>query len=74
MVVYAYIEAVGTYEAAAPAQSNEGATTGETPAAPAKADPNKSPNTSESNTFVLFMLGIIAVAGMGLYAGKRQEN
>ncbi|MBQ9625483.1 MAG: LPXTG cell wall anchor domain-containing protein, partial [Clostridia bacterium] len=60
--------------------ANEGgATTGETPADPNKADPNKAdpnkaPKTGESNAFVLSMLGIIAVAGMGLYVGKRQEN
>ncbi|MBQ9625154.1 MAG: LPXTG cell wall anchor domain-containing protein, partial [Clostridia bacterium] len=51
-----------------------GATTNDTPANPAKADPNKAPKTGESNAFVLSMLGIIAVAGMGLYVGKRQEN
>ncbi|MBQ9624619.1 MAG: LPXTG cell wall anchor domain-containing protein, partial [Clostridia bacterium] len=39
-----------------------------------KADTAKSPKAGESNAFVLSMLGIIAVAGMGLYAGKRQEN
>ncbi|MBQ9624492.1 MAG: LPXTG cell wall anchor domain-containing protein, partial [Clostridia bacterium] len=51
-----------------------GATTNDTPADPNKADPNKAPKTGESNAFVLSMLGIIAVAGMGLYVGKRQEN
>ena len=54
--------------------NESGATTNDTPADPNKADLNKAPKTGESNAFVLSMLGIIAVAGMGLYVGKKQEN